>query len=276
MTAIALNYRHCSRYLPLYISNPKVAELASETRQQLVDSGTDALTLDVLRSIERMNVNGISFDLWVGVDQPVTDEDGNAVLGVCEFDPDASMDSAVLSVTHVCEIASPELVLSTFAHELGHAVFDAPAWIHEAAQGAGLFDDPELTARKAYRTTTPDAEHLSKPKPAPVQNTELEASIRFAEFRANEFMGSLLVPRQHLMRSVENLAEQHKVTITRSPSLDPDFPGMGMTLTAKSTFGFDGMDPLLKALATRFGVTPKFIRVRMDRYGLLKPGVQNH
>ena len=276
MTAIALNYRHCSRYLPLYISNPKVAELASETRQQLVDSGTDALTLDVLRSIERMNVNGISFDLWVGVDQPVTDEDGNAVLGVCEFDPDASMDSAVLSVTHVCEIASPELVLSTFAHELGHAVFDAPAWIHEAAQGAGLFDDPELTARKAYRTTTPDAEHLSKPKPAPVQNTELEASIRFAEFRANEFMGSLLVPRQHLMRSVENLAEQHKVTITRSPSLDPDFPGMGMTLTAKSTFGFDGMDPLLKALATRFGVTPKFIRVRMDRYGLLTPGVQNH
>lgn len=276
MTAIALNYRHCSRFLPLYISNPKVAELASETRQQLVDSGTDAITLDVLRSIERMNVNGISFALWVGVDQPVTDEDGNAVLGVCEFDPDASMDAAVLSVTHVCEIASPELVLSTFAHELGHAVFDAPAWIHEAAQGAGLFDDPELTARKAYRTTTPDAEHLSKPKPAPVQNTELEASIRFAEFRANEFMGSLLVPRQHLMRSVENLAEQHKVTITRSPSLDPDFPGMGMTLTAKSTFGFDGMDPLLKALATRFGVTPKFIRVRMDRYGLLKPGVQNH
>lgn len=276
MTAIALNYRHCSRFLPLYISNPKVAELASETRQQLVDSGTDALTLDVLRSIERMNVNGISFDLWVGVDQPVTDEDGNAVLGVCEFDPDASMDAAVLSVTHVCEIASPELVLSTFAHELGHAVFDAPAWIHEAAQGAGLFDDPELTARKAYRTTTPDAEHLSKPKPAPVQNTELEASIRFAEFRANEFMGSLLVPRQHLIRSVENLAEQHKVTITRSPSLDPDFPGMGMTLSAKSTFGFDGMDPLLKALATRFGVTPKFIRVRMDRYGLLKPGPKNY
>jgi len=276
MTAIALNYRHCSRFRPFYISNPEVAELASETRQQLVDSNTDALTLDVLRSIERMNVNGISFDLWVGVDQPVTDEDGNAVLGVCEFDPDASMDAAVLSVTHVCEIASPELVLSTFAHELGHAVFDAPSWIHEAAQGAGLFDDPELSACKAYRTTTPDAEHLSTPKSAPIQNPELEASIRFAEFRANEFMGSLLVPRHHLMRAVEDLAQQHHVTITRSPSLDPEFPGMGMTLSAKSAFGFDGLDPLLKALATRFGVTPKFVRVRMDRYGLLKPGVQNH
>lgn len=275
MPAIALNYRHCSRFLPRYISNTKVADLASETRQQLVDSTIDALTLDVLRSIVRMNVNGISFDLWVGVDQPVTDEDGNAVLGVCEFDPDASMDAAVLSVTHVCEIASPELVLSTFAHELGHAVFDAPAWIHEAAQGAGLFDDPALTVRKAYRTTTPDAEHLSKPKLTTVQNTELESSIRFAEFRANEFMGSLLVPRQHLLRAIEVLAEQHKVTICRGQSLDPDFPGMGMTLTAKRSFGFDGMEPLLKALATRFGVTPKFIRVRMDRYGLLKLGVKN-
>ena len=49
-----------------------------------------------------------------------------------------------------------------------------------------------------------------------------------------------------------------------------------MTLTAKSSFGFDGMDPLLKALSTRFGVTPKFIRVRMDRYGLLKPGAKNY
>lgn len=276
MSGITLNYRHCSRFSPHYINHTKVADLASETRQQLVDSTTDALTLDVLRSIERMNVNGIAFDLWVGVDQPVTDEDGNAVLGVCEFDPDASKDAAVLSVTHVCEIASPELVLSTFAHELGHAVFDAPAWIHEAAQGAGLFDDPALTVRKAYRTTTPDAEHLSKPRPTPVHNTELESSIRFAEFRANEFMGSLLVPRQHLIRAVEALAEQHSVTIVRSPSIDPDFPGMGMTLTAKSSFGFDGMDPLLKVLATRFGVTPKFIRVRMDRYGLRQPGVKNH
>ena len=164
--------------------------------------------------------------------------------------------------------------MSTFAHELGHAVFEAPAWIHEAAQGAGLFDDPALTAHKAYRTSTPDAEHLSKS--APVGNTAHEASVRFAEFRANEFMGSLLVPRQHLMRAIEVLAEQYSVTITRGQSIDPDFPGMGMTLTAKRSFGFDGMDPLLKALATRFGVTPKFIRVRMDRYGLLKPGAKNY
>jgi len=72
------------------------------------------------------------------------------------------------------------------------------------------------------------------------------------------------------------LADQYIVMITRGQSVDPDFPGMGMTLTAKSSFVFDGMDPLLKALATRFGVTPKFIRVRMDRYGLLKPRIKNY
>lgn len=274
MSLLTLNYQHCDRYFPDYVKHTQVTNIALQARQQLVSGDTDALTLQVLAAISDMKVNGIPYELWVDTDHPVKDELGNAVLGVCEFDPVASKDAALLSVTPLCEIASPELVLSTFAHELGHAVFEAPAWIHEAAQGAGLFDDPALTAHKAYRMTTPDAEHLSKS--APLGNTAHEASVRFAEFRANEFMGSLLVPRQHLIRAVEDLAEQHGVTITRGQSIDPDFPGMGMTLTAKRSFGFDGMDPLLKALSTRFGVTPKFIRVRMDRYGLLKPGAKNY
>jgi hypothetical protein len=275
MSLLTLNYQHCDRYFPDYVKHTQVANIALQVRQQLISDDTDAFTLEILGAIDNMKVNGIPYELWVDTDHPVKDELGNAVLGVCEFDPDASKDAVQLCVTHVCEIASPELVLSTFAHELGHAVFEAPAWIHEAAQGAGLFDDPALTAHKAYRTSTPDAEHLSKSKSAPVVNTAHETNVRFAEFRANEFMGSLLVPRQHLMRAIEVLAEQHKVTICRGQSLDPDFPGMGMALTAKRSFGFDGMEPLLKALATRFGVTPKFIRVRMDRYGLLKPGVMN-
>ena len=274
MSLLTLNYQHCNRYFPDYVKHTQVTNIALQARQQLVSGDTDALTLQVLAAISDMKVNGIPYELWVDIDHPVKDELGNAVLGVCEFDPVASKDAVQLSVTHVCEIASPELVLSTFAHELGHVVFDAPAWIHQAAQGAGLFDDAALTAHKAYRTSTPDAEHLSKS--APVGNTAHEASVRFAEFRANEFMGSLLVPRQHLMRAIEDLAEQYSVTISCGQSIDPDFPGMGMTLTAKRSFGFDGMDPLLKALSTRFGVTPKFIRVRMDRYGLLKLGAKNY
>ena len=274
MSRLTLNYPHCDRYFPDYIRHTQVANIALQARQQLISDDTDALTLEILGAIDNMKVNGIPYALWVDNDHPVKDESGNAVLGVCEFDPGASKDAALLLVTPVCEIASPELVLSTFAHELGHSIFDAPAWIHDAAQGPGLFDDLELSAHKAYRTSTPDADHLSKSPNA--VNTAHEASVRFAEFRANEFMGSLLVPRQHLIRAVEDLAEQYSVTITRVPSIDPDFPGMCKTLTAKSSFGFDGMNPLLKALATRFGVTPKFIRVRMNRYGLLKPGAKNY
>ena len=274
MSLLTLNYKHCDRYFPDYVKHTQVANIALKARQQLISDDADALTLKILGAIDNMNVNGIPYELWVDTDHTVKDEFGNAVLGACEFDPHASKDAALLFVTPVGEIASAELVLSTFAHELGHAVFDAPGWIHAAAQGAGLFDDPAHTAHKAYRTSTPDAEHLSKS--APVGNSAHEANVRFAEFRANEFMGSLLVPRQHLIRAVENLAEQHSVTITRGQSIAADFPGMGMTLTAKSSLGFDGMDPLLKALATRFGVTPKFIRVRMNRYGLLKPGAKNY
>lgn len=268
MSKLTLNYQHCDRYFPDYVKHTQVANIALQARQQLVSDDTDALTLKILGTIDNMNVNGILYDLWVDTDHPVKDELGNTVLGVCEFDPGASKDAALLSVTPICDIASPELVLSTFAHELGHAIFDAPGWIYQAAQGPGLFDDVELSAHKAYRTSTPDAEHLSKT--ASVSNNAYENNVRYAEFRANEFMGSLLVPRQHLMRAIEDLANHFNVRIKRSPSLNPDFPGMDMTLSVMVAIGFDGFDPLVKALAKRFGVTPKFIRVRMNRYGLLK------
>lgn len=97
-------------------------------------------------------------------------------------------------------------MLSTFAHELGHAIFDAPSWIAAAAKGPGLFDEASLQSRKVYRTTTEDAEHLAKRtagmEPS-TQCSELERQVFFAELRANEFMGSLLVPRQRLHRLIE-------------------------------------------------------------------------
>ena len=282
MPTLTLDYRHCRRMLPLYINHSKVEGISGLARQQLVDSSADAISLSVLRGVNSIKINGIRFDLWVDTDHAVTDEQGNGVLGVCEFDPAASADAAVLSVTPVSDKASAELVLSTFAHELGHAIFEAPGWIFEAAQGAGLFDDPQTTGHKAYRTETRDSEHLAKPLSQPARanktagNTELDRSIHFAELRANEFMGSLLVPRQGLLKAVEELADQHGVTINRNPSVDPDFPGIGMHLSVQGILGHIRMESLQKVLATRFGVTPKFIRVRMDRYGLLKPGAKNH
>ena len=280
MPVLTLAYRCCDRMLPRYIKHSEVEGIAMLARQQLVDANTDAISLSVLRDIGGLKINGIQFELWVDTDHAVNDEQGNPVLGVCEFDPAASLDATVLSVSPVSETASEELVLSTFAHELGHAIFDAPSWIAAAAKGPGLFDDPAELARKAYRTTTRDAEHLAKPpvalesEPRTARNSELDRSIHFAELRANEFMGSLLVPRQQLCRAVEELAPKHGVTIHRSPSLDPEVPGTTLRLTADGDIGFFDMECLQKALAKRFGVHRRFIQVRMERYGLLASGAR--
>lgn len=273
MPVLTLAYRCCDRKLPRYIKHSEVEGIAVWARQQLVDANTDAISLAVLRCISSLKINGIPFDLWVDTEHAVNDDQGNPVLGICEFDPDASPDATMLSVSPVSDTASEELVLSTFAHELGHAIFDAPNWIAAAAQGPGLFDEPSELARKAYRTTTRDADHLAKqPEPSAARNSELERNVHFAELRANEFMGSLLVPRQHLCRAVEALAPKHGVTIHRGPSLDPEWPGTMMRLTADGDIGFFDMECLQKALAKRFGVHRRFIQVRMERYGLLTPG----
>lgn len=274
MPELTLAYRCCNRMLPRYIKHSEVEEIAVLARLQLVDEVTDAIPLSILRDITSLKINGIQFDLWVDTEHPINDEQGNPVLGVCEFDPEASPDATLLSVSPVGETASEELVLSTFAHELGHAIFDAPGWIVAATKGPGLFDDFTELARKAYRSTTRDAEHLGRrpPEPGVARNSELECNVHFAELRANEFMGSLLVPRQRLNLAIEELAPKHGVTIHRSPSLDPELPSPSQRLTAEGNFGFFNMECLQKALAKRFGVHRRFIQVRMERYNLLTSG----
>jgi hypothetical protein len=43
MAALTLDYRHCSRKRPLYPKHAEVEAIALMARQQLVDSGVDAL-----------------------------------------------------------------------------------------------------------------------------------------------------------------------------------------------------------------------------------------
>ncbi|MES1976930.1 MAG: hypothetical protein V4451_02770 [Pseudomonadota bacterium] len=281
MPVLTLGYRHCDRKRPSYIKNSEIEGIAVLARQQLVEAAADAIPLATLSAISGLKINGVVFDLFVGTGNVVHDERGNPVLGICEYDPGVP-DTAMVSVSPVGVNASEELVLSTLGHELGHAIFDAPGWIVDASKGPGLFDEPSDTARRAYRTTTRDVEHLAKVTPVaeaaatpslaiPGHTTKEEY---FAELRANEFMGSLLVPRQRLNLAVEELAPKHGVTIHRSPSLDPDLRGTCLHLTADGDIGFFDIECLQKAVAKRFGVNRRFIQVRMERYGLLKPGAK--
>lgn len=275
MPVLHLDYRHCNRQRPKFLKNPEVEALADLARQQLVGPTVDAITLAALKSVSEFKINGITFELIIDTDNVVHDEDENPVLGVCEYDP-ASRDTVMVSVSPAGESASDGLVLSTLAHETGHAIFDGPGWIVDASRGPGLFDAMDDGASK-YRTTTRDGEHLAKTAAA---SEEVDQDGRvapkrenfFAELRANEFMGSLLVPRQRLNAVVEELAAKHDVNIVRSPSIDPDFPGTNLMLRGKGDFGDYYLERLQRAVAGRFGVTPRFVQVRMERYGLLKPG----
>jgi Zn-dependent peptidase ImmA (M78 family) len=279
MSVLTLHYRHSQWLRPAYLKHSEVEGLAAMARQQLVDANMDAIPMAVLGDITRLKINDLTYDLYISTDHVIHDENNNPVLGICEYDPGVP-DTAMISVSPIGDNASEELVLSTLGHELGHAILDAPGWIVNARMGPGLFDDPSEIARKAYRTTTRDGRHLAQAAPANDSAMELsqfagkqiDREVYFAELRANEFMGSLLVPRQHLNLAIEELAPQHGVTIHRSPSLDPELPGITLHLTAEGEFGFLDMECLQKSLAKRFGVNPRFIQVRMERYGLLKPG----
>lgn len=281
MPVLTLGYRHCDRKRPSYIKNSEIEGIAVLARQQLVDAAADAISLATLSAISGLKINGVVFDLFVGTGNVVHDECGNPVLGICEYDPGVP-DTAMVSVSPVGVNASEELVLSTLGHELGHAIFDAPGWIVDASKGPGLFDEPSDAARRAYRTTTRDVEHLAKVTPVAEATATPSLAIPghttkeeyFAELRANEFMGSLLVPRQRLNLAIEELAPKHGVTIHRSPSLDPDLPGISLHLTADGDIGFFDIECLQRAVAKRFGVNRRFIQVRMERYGLLKLGAK--
>ncbi|TCS98726.1 hypothetical protein EDC36_104150 [Tepidimonas ignava] len=167
MPALSLRYDHCSLRKPRYLKKSAIETVAREARAQLLPPGADALTLEQLAAISDLTINGLPYQLWVSLDHPVTDEDGLPVLGLCEFDPDCGEDAVSVLVSPVGEQLTPELALSTFAHELGHAIFDAPAWLVAAKQGSGLFDEPDTSQRRAYRTATVLVKNPHKPRGGP-------------------------------------------------------------------------------------------------------------
>jgi len=144
MTSLSVAYRYSGHFRPHFLKNPEIEETANAVRAQLIAQDADRLPLATLREISSLNVNGLRFDLWVSLDHAVTDhETGETVCGLCEFDPGAGEDAVSLLVSPVGEGMTDELVLSTFGHELGHAVFDAPGWIADSKVSPGLFDTPD-------------------------------------------------------------------------------------------------------------------------------------
>ncbi len=111
---------------------------------------------------------------------------------------------------------------------------------------------------------TTDEEHLT----SSVRKT---GERDFGEWRANEFMGSLLVPRDLLAARLQHHAQAIGIPLETHPA-----PGLLASVAAafrlaasvdrrRSAFA---ISILLHRLAADFGVSLKFIQVRLLRYGL--------
>jgi hypothetical protein len=251
--------------------------VASQVRRQLGvdDADAPALSLARLTEIGRLRVNGVALDLIWSTDQEVTDGRDQPVLGVCEHDPEIP-DTALISVNPHVVHGRQEVLLSTGAHELAHAIFEAPAWIvaSRAAAEPGLFGHlPPSGNQQVFRTTTANEQHLGA-------TYVRDASEFFQETRANEFMGALLVPRHPLTQCFLPGCQEIGIdprtlispTIQCQLAVNDDEPLEGPPVdSAIEDRGWLSLKLHVVAtrLAARFGVTRRFIEVRLKRYGLI-------
>jgi hypothetical protein len=277
---LTISYRH-NRVTgaPLFAGNQIAQCVAHDVRQQLTrgDDRVLAIDLERLTRVRTMRVNDITYEVEWSTDAPVSDDRGKPVLGVCEFDPDGLPDTALICVNPNPVEGRTELLLSTGAHEMGHGIFEAPAWIcaHQRRSMPTLFDIADPSApRRVWRTTTPNESHFSATYP-PGSNEF------FQETRANEFMGSLLTPRRLLSRQftahcealdlrpaeIIGNASRSLLAGPRRPPLAVD-PGEGNLSFLKLELRL-GLEQVIELLAMDFGVTRRFIEVRLKKYGLL-------
>lgn len=268
MTTLALSYASTLDARPKFLKSSDIEQVALEVRRQLGAESRARLELNELAGIDRLRVNGVDYAVWTDIDHVVHDEGGAEVLGVFEFTPESSLDAVSISVSPVSETLRAEVVLSSLAHELGHGIFDAPPLLVRA-HTPSLFDNDPAHVR-AFRAVTDTPAHLHG------QDAALPDHVRLAEWRANEFMGLLLAPRDLLVDCVTAEATRCAVEIKYQPSLcGPSAQGFP-ELVVSEFEATVSLPEITRAVAPVFGVTPKFIAVRMKKYGLIKEDALSH
>ena len=88
------------------------------------------------------------------------------------------------------------------------------------------------------------------------------------EARANEFMGALLVPASLLRVDMQRQAKQHR--LAQSPR--PSTVMAGAPAYDAACLDGDSVHEVIFDLAERYGVSESFLRVRLERYDLMRTG----
>jgi hypothetical protein len=243
MTIVVQYPHHAASGAPRPLSAEALWAVAVQVRRQAM-AGREGFALGaeaLVAAAREVRANGRAVAVAWDLAHPVHDETGAPVLGVCETDPDLP-DTALVSVNARMVAGRPDLAASTAAHELGHVLFDVPT-----ALGA--------PARR-YRSVTADPDAL------------LDRVTAASERRANEFMGALLAPavplhlRLLLHARAEGLRTVHAAHHGRQGSrvLAADNPP-------------DAVAGVVAAVAGDFGISERFVRVRVARYRLVQGGL---
>lgn len=246
---IRLNYPHVSSSLePKALRKEEVWLVAEVARDQICGANPrPKINLErIVARTKTLQINGLSFETHWELGRDVTDDAGNPVMGSVEHDK-SWPNAAMIYLNGELIGDRQDLALSTSGHELGHAVFDAPAWIKcsqgDSRRGAGA---PRRLLKRG-------------------ENSKGKANGTFdwAEWRANEFMGALLAPR-HLL----HLHMHKRAAALGIPMVGPE-RGQGLPLVHGGRADFDAIEALATELAEIFGVSIQFAEVRMRKYGLI-------
>jgi hypothetical protein len=239
--AIEIAYRH-SRFTaaPEGLSAPEIWAVARRLRNQLVEDRFERrLAVDEVPSrLSRIDVNGVAFEIDWDLEHEVRNRAGKSVMGVTEYDK-ASPECVMVSVNGPKLRGLDTLLRSTIAHELGHVVFDAPGWV---------LIPPERTISSGFSART----SARDPR----------------EARANEFMGALLVPASLLRVDLQRQAKRHRLAQSSRPSTIMT----GAPAYDAACLDADSVEEMIFALAERYGVSESFLRVRLERYDLMRTG----
>lgn len=248
-TAIVLDYPHIlSSMEPRRMRADAVWRIGEAARRQICVPAQRP-KVDIARLIARtrhLRVNGLAFETQWELGGAIADDFGNPVLGATEYDENWPV-AALIYLNGELIGERDDLARSTAAHELGHAVFDAPSWIQRARESAF---GPGSTSERRFQSVSPDE---SKSTPG----------IDWREWRANEFMGAFLAPRRLLHLHMHKRAAALCIPMMTGENDD------ALPIVNGPMVGFDRLEALALELAEVFGVSIPFMDVRLRKYGLI-------
>lgn len=252
---VVLNYPH---FVPSFEPRPLRAEevwhIAESVRRQICGDHR-RLKVDVARLIARcrkLQVNGIMVETHWECGYPVHDENGMPVLGATEYD-ERTPEAVMVYLNAEAIGGAEETTRSTAIHELAHVVFDGPVWIQREHRRRTGLDARETPPERRFQIVAAAGETA-----APIKD--------WREWRANEFMGGYLAPRQRMHSYLHKRAIALGVPLVSS-AREQDLP-----IVDAARASFDALEQLKLDLAEAFGLSVSFMEYRMQKYGLVRRG----